>query len=329
MKNNVLMVLLDGAEDHPIPELGGKKPLEVANMPFMKKKCPYKLKTTGRSHTQYYLHEFFTGYPPELSRGMIEAYGFKLRMGEGRVAYRLSPAIIEEDTVKWAYNSESFEKELIECVKKFVHILDDPDIGFYTSGKAVVTFKGESVDLPPAPDDHPVMDIPGALGEFVECICKEMGGKTDYPWGGGGVCKRYDPHSCLNSLYSVSNSPVALGISRSFGYEAKFVDKMEDRFPVAKEALNHGNVFLHIDEVDEYSHKKDYRKKIDILEQADRLMEEHFSDVENIIYFVDHGTSCVTGTHILMDVPIWTTIDTSLPNDSLIQLKDVLPTLLK
>ena len=58
-----------------------------------------------------------------------------------------------------------------------------------------------------------------------------------------------------------------------------------------------------MDEVDEYSHEMDPHKKIRVLEHIDRLMEEYFADTENIVFFVDHGTSCVTGTHILMDVP--------------------------
>lgn len=39
------------------------------------------------------------------------------------------------------------------------------------------------------------------------------------------------------------------------------------------------------------------------------MVEEYFSDIENVVFFVDHGTSCVTGTHILMDVPFRTDIE--------------------
>ena len=57
-------------------------------------------------------------------------------------------------------------------------------------------------------------------------------------------------------------------------------------------------------------------------------MSEYFSDVDNIIYFVDHGTSCVTGEHILMNVPLWTTIDLNKPEDEILPLNTLVETLL-
>ena len=83
-----------------------------------------------------------------------------------------------------------------------------------------------------------------------------------------------------------------------------------------------------MDEVDEYSHQKDPMKKVRILEHIDRKMEEYFSDIERIVYFVDHGTSSVTGEHILTTVPFWTSFETSLKQDERIPLDKVVPTVL-
>lgn len=47
-------------------------------------------------------------------------------------------------------------------------------------------------------------------------------------------------------------------------------------------------------------------------------MSKYFSDTNNIVYFVDHGTSCITGRHIPINVPIWTNIDTDLHDGSII-----------
>jgi 2,3-bisphosphoglycerate-independent phosphoglycerate mutase len=129
-------------------------------------------------------------------------------------------------------------------------------------------------------------------------------------------------------MTAISDSPTALGVAASLGHKIHLINEIEDRFPVAKEALKEGHVFLHIDEVDEYSHQKDPQKKIDVLERVDRLMEEYFSDVESVIYFVDHGTSCVTGEHILMNVPFWTNIETDVKDGDLIPLNTVITKLL-
>ena len=84
-----------------------------------------------------------------------------------------------------------------------------------------------------------------------------------------------------------------------------------------------------MDEVDEYSHQKDPAKKVRILEHIDRMMEEYFSDVERIVYFVDHGTSSVTGEHLLMTVPFWTSFDIGIKNGEKLPLPDVVPTIMK
>ncbi|MBQ7621222.1 MAG: hypothetical protein IJV02_02270, partial [Candidatus Methanomethylophilaceae archaeon] len=93
---NTLFVLLDGAEDHPHPLLDGKKPYEVADMPFLSSTACHRYTTTGRGYTPLFLNEFFTGHPPEMSRAAIEAMGVGLLdiKDPKRTAYRLSPAEI-------------------------------------------------------------------------------------------------------------------------------------------------------------------------------------------------------------------------------------------
>ena len=93
--------------------------------------------------------------------------------------------------------------------------------------------------------------------------------------------------------------------------------------------MKHGDVFLHVDEVDEYSHQKDPFKKKAVLERTDELMSEYFGDADRIIYFADHGTSCVTGEHILTDVPVWTTFDLGYEEGETITLKDLVPSILR
>ena len=331
--SNTLFVLLDGAEDDPNPALGGKKPYEVADMPFLKKKACHRYTTTGRGYTHLFLNEFFTGHPPEMARAAIEAMGLGLLdiKDPKRTAYRLSPAEIVGDTVKWSYHADEFKEEMIASVESHLDILEDydPKIGYFIGGRAILTMDSDYVpDLQGPPVDAPYVALPGKLGEFVEAIRKDMNGITNYPWGCGKFGKQYPPVKGLNNLYAISNSPTALGICASMGYDFKLIEDVEDRFPAAREALDRGDVFLHIDEVDEYSHQKDYRKKMDILELTDRLMEKYFSDAENIIYFVDHGTSSVTGEHILMNVPLWTTIDLGKAQDEVLPLNTLVETLL-
>lgn len=330
---NTLFVLLDGAEDHQVPEFDGRKPLDVADMPFMKRKAPYKGSTDGKGYTHLFLNEFFTGHPPEMSRAAIEAMGVGLLdiKDPKRTAYRLSPAEISGGMIHWSYHAEEFKDRLIEAVNKNLPILDayDPQIRYFIGGRAILTMESDYVpELPGPPIDAPLVRIPGDLGRFLRAVWDDMGGITDYPWGCGKFGRQYGINPAINNMKVISNSPTALGICASLGCDFQFVEKVEDRFPIAQEELKHRDVFLHIDEVDEYGHQKDPFKKKGILELTDKLMSEYFPDEENIIYFVDHGTSCVTGEHILMNVPIWTTIDIHRKEDEILPLKDVVSMLL-
>ena len=331
--SNTLFVLLDGAEDDPHPDLGGKKPYEVAEMPFLKEKACHRYTTTGRGYTHLFLNEFFTGHPPEMARAAIEAMGLGLLdvKDPNRTAYRLSPAVIDGDTVHWSYHADEFKQELIAAVNKNLHILEEynPKIEYFIGGRAILTMDSDYVpELPGPPVDAPFVQLPGKFGEFIEGVRKDMNGITDYPWGCGKFGRQYEPVEGLNNLFAVSNSPTALGICASMGFDFKLIEEVEDRFPVARDMLDKENVFLHIDEVDEYSHQKDPFKKKAILEETDRLMEKYFSDADNIIYFVDHGTSCVTGEHILMNVPLWSTIDLGKGPDEVLPLNTIVSSLL-
>lgn len=327
---NTLFVLLDGMEDDPNPELRGRKPYEVAEMPFMYSKADIKLTTTGRGYTQLFLNEFFTGHPPETARAALEAQGLGLNMDDSRMALRLSPARIEGDTVKWSYEGDKYENELVTHISKHMDMLDGcrPQIKFFTNGRAVLTMDCEH-DLPELqspPKDSPYMEIPGPLGELILEVQDEIG-ITDYPWGCGRLGRQYPPY--VKHMTAVSSSPTALGVAASLGYEIHMHREIEPRMPVARDALERGNVFLHFDEVDEYSHEKNPIKKIKVLEKIDSLMEKYFSDADRIVYFVDHGTSCVSGEHILMNVPLWTNIRSPLRSDEISVLKDVIPALMR
>lgn len=332
MMENTLFVLLDGAEDHPNPLMGGKKPIEVADMPFMRSKAPHRYRTTGRGYTQLFLNEFFTGHPPEIERAALEALGLGLPISDAkRAAFRLSPARIGDGMVRWCYNTAEIKDALEEHIMSNMGILSsyDPAIKFFIEGRAVLTMEWDDVPtLPAPPTDAPYKEVPGDLGKLVTTVAGELDSITGYPWGCGRMGRQYPGFDEVRNMTAVSDSPTSMGICASLGYETHIVYDLESRFPIARDALKKGDVFLHVDEVDEYSHQKDPFKKKAVLEKTDRLMEEYFPDVENIVYFVDHGTSCVTGEHILMEVPLWTSMDLGIPENGMIPVAEIVTTVL-
>ena len=322
---NTLYVLLDGAEDHSIPEFGGKKPLDVANMPFFRSACKEKGYTTGREYTHLFLNEFFTGAPPTASRAAIEALGLGMNMDEGRTAYRMSPARLKDGRIDWIYDLDEISEIIKKTASDKMRILEsmDPEVKFFLSGRAIITMRCDDIpDLPKPPNPADFVEVPGLLGKFVMSMAEELDGVTLYPWGCGRASGAKAPF--IKKMTAISNTPTALGISRSLGYEIKYVRDIEERFIIAKKELEDGDVFLHLDEIDEYSHQKDPPKKVRILEYVDGMFSKYFSKDDRILFFIDHGTSSVTGEHILMEVPFWTSFDSGVDNKR-IPLDTVIP----
>jgi Predicted phosphoglycerate mutase, AP superfamily len=323
---NTLFILLDGAEDHDIPQFGNKRPLDVAEMPFFRSAGKFKGKTSGRGYTHLFLNEFFSGVPPEAPRAAIEALGLGMCMND-RTAYRLSPAWIRNGMVEWEYNLDEIRDKIIRSTREHLQTFDDlePEITFFLSGRAILTMKSDEVPetpAPPVPSRH--IDIPGRMGAFVDSIARELNGLTSYPWGCGKLPEnRREPF--ISDMTAISNSPTALGVSVMMGYKRIYLTDIEERFIAAKKELENNNVFLHIDEVDEYSHQKDPSKKVGVLEFTDRMLQKYFTGQENIVFFVDHGTSSLTGEHILMDVPFWTSFEVQ---EGYIPLNELIPTIL-
>lgn len=148
--SNLLFVLLDGAEDDPCPQLDGRKPIDVAEMPFLESRVTNRYRTTGRGYTQLFLNEFFTGYPPEIERAALEAMGLGLSIKDPRrVAYRLSPARLGDGMVHWCYHNSEFKDALEKSVESHMDILEPykPEIRFFVEGRAVLTMESDTVPV--------------------------------------------------------------------------------------------------------------------------------------------------------------------------------------
>ena len=69
---------------------------------------------------------------------------------------------------------------------------------------------------------------------------------------------------------------------------------------------------------------KKWQKKVEILEESDKLMSKYFSGHDRIFYFIDHGTSSVTGEHLPVTVPFWSNYATDVKDDEMVPLNTLL-----
>lgn len=318
-----IIILLDGATDDRIPSLGNLTPLQAAEMPFID-----SITTAGRfgctdacGYTHLFLLELLSKRKENVPRGLIETLGFNLDVPPGRVGYRLSPATIKDGWIEWGYIISEEEVELLKAsFKRNLPFIDhlNPEIRYYGEAKGVMTIESDDVlDLISPPVNAELdLDSLGPFQELVEAVRNETGGWVILPWQGGkgDLVKEYkDVRKTLSGINFLSNSPSALGVGAFLGMEKMWIDDLEERIEKASLVVNESDVLLHIEEIDDMSHKRDPQKKLEFLEEVDILLKRYFqgkSDVR-LSLIVDHGASSLTGEHDENPVPFAVSEDLS------------------
>lgn len=318
-----IIVLLDGATDERIPELGNRTPLQVAEKPFID-----SITTNGRfgctdacAYTHLFLLELFSKRREEVPRGLIETLGFDLEVPPGRVAYRLSPATLKGNWMEWGYIiSEEEVKKLRSSFENNLHLIEDlnPEIRYYGEGKGVMTIEADDVLDLPSPPVNAELDLErlGPLRELVEAVRDETDGWVVLPWqgGNGDLIESYgDVRERLSGIQFLSNSPSALGVGAFLGMEKMWINDLEQRISMASMAVEKTDVLLHIEEIDDVSHKKNAQKKLAFLEEIDILLRKYLQGKEEVrlSFIVDHGASSLTGEHDENPVPFAVSSDLS------------------
>ena len=310
-----LVIMLDGATDDKVPALDYKTPLQVSKMKFINSVASSGELgcTDAREYTHFFLLQLFSGKPLDVPRGVIEAFGLGLPLDAKRIAYRMTPAKIINGRVEWYYKvSCADEIELQKAVlKSKKHISGmKPSILFYQGGKAVMTVESDRIlNLPKPPSPADVMpDDLMEFGAFAESVAEHTGGITMLPWGGG--FGKLAEEAKINgrkipSMTIISKSPSALGVAAFLGIKSKRVAGFKEGIKEAASMIKEADVFLHVEETDDISHKRAPREKVELLEAVDKELMRNAKSFSNcrIAVIVDHGCSSVTGEHIVMKVP--------------------------
>ena len=107
MKTKYIVIVPDGASDYPIESLGGKTPLEVANMPFINSLAQEgtlgRVKTVPSAFTPSsdVANLSLLGYEPDryyTGRGPLEAANLGINLEDDDVAFRCN-LITESDGI--------------------------------------------------------------------------------------------------------------------------------------------------------------------------------------------------------------------------------------
>jgi 2,3-bisphosphoglycerate-independent phosphoglycerate mutase len=85
----------------------------------------------------------------------------------------------------------------------------------------------------------------------------------------------------------------------------RVVDNMWSGFQEAFRLLKGSNVFMHVEETDDISHRLAPDQKVSLLKEVDDLLMENIDRMvgSRVAFVVDHGTSSLSGQHLRMKVP--------------------------
>ncbi|MEM0448269.1 MAG: hypothetical protein QW520_00385 [Methanomassiliicoccales archaeon] len=311
---STLIILLDGAADERIPDLGHQTPLQALDKKFMDSLASHGELgcTEARAYTHLFMLEFVSGRQMEVPRGVIEALGYGMKLKEGEVAYRLSPARLNGRRVEWVYGlSCEQDTKLRLAAKRHMAAIEhlNPRINFYCPGKGILTVRSDHVEdfpFPPEDVDLERADF-GELDPFIRGMVSANGGMVVMPWGGGRISSEINrkPHPCAKDITFFSKSPSVNGVAALFDLGTNEVSNYKEGFKLALSQLKCNDVFLHIEEIDDISHQKDAMEKMLILEDVDVLLRESAKKLSahEVALIVDHGTSSLTGQHLVMRVP--------------------------
>ena len=311
---NTLIILLDGAADDRIPELGDRTPLASFEKPFMDMVASNGLMgwTEGRPYTHLYLLELLTGDRLDTPRGLVEAVGLGVPVEPRQVAYRFSPAYIYDSKVDWAYRvTPDLTRSLQDSMVQYLDMLGDlnPRLYFYEDGRGVMTVDTEDVvafPMPPAPVDDASFPM-HHFGEYIRKVASVTDGLTVIPWGGGSLSRlsgqKVIPEA--RNMVMISKSPSALGVGGLLNVRRDVVDNMWSGFQEAFRLLQSGDVFMHVEETDDISHRREPDQKVSMLKEVDDLLMESLDRLlgHRVAFIVDHGTSSLSGQHLRTNVP--------------------------
>lgn len=306
---NTLAILLDGAADDRIPELNYKTPLEAIRKPFIDGLASRGIYgcTDSKEYTHLFLLELLTGNSISIPRGVVEALSFNISLDSGYVAYRLSPAIIENGFIKWIYNlSKENELRIFRAVNDSLRYLESPKIYFYSGCKGVLIVKSSKILDFPSPPSPSMLNIDlDMFRDFITSIASKANGLTLIPWGGGKL-EPINVKSKVKLLTIISKSPSVLGIGNILGFSSiRVSNSVSEGLDKSLEYLKTSNVLLHVEEIDDISHTKSFSLKMSILEDIDLKLRSKIEEMEGfrVAIIIDHGTSSLTGKHLDVNVP--------------------------
>lgn len=307
-----LVLIGDGMSDHPLKELGGKTPLEVAKTPNLDHLarngiCGWTMNVPrGMEPGSDVAAMSIFGYDPKkyyTGRGPLEAASLGVKLNPGEVAFRCNLVTVRDGRMKDFTAGHISTHEARRIFKVLDREIGSKDIRFYLglSYRNLLVIKSSIIGHPSSVHTTPPHDITGKKIEAYlpkgkgseallrlmnesEVILHEKKTKATmiWPWGQGvtprmpSFRKRYGKRAAV-----ITAVHLLKGLGKTLGMEAinvpgatGYLDtNYKGKAEYALRALKRNDVvFVHVEAPDEAGHEGNIKHKIKAIEDFDRLV---------------------------------------------------------
>ncbi|MGD9568418.1 MAG: phosphoglycerate mutase [Sedimentibacter sp.] len=328
-----ILIILDGASEDKIFELGNKTPLEYACTPVLDKiviRGEHKNTTfypTDKKPDSLNCILTILGVNEKLippNRAYLEALAADIRIEEFEAALRCNLVSIKNGRLL-SFNGMGLAKSEMESAALNVKIFEGMkfyNISGYRNILAVnknkINFKLN--DMPPHENMGETVDAMlenirsiNILYEFTKDNIFKVNNEEYmfYPWGISESVKLPTFKELHNKTCScICNAEIVKGIAKTMKMNVPLLknstgdvdtDLREKAETALSELKSHDVVIVHINGTDEASHRRNLSEKIKFIERIDKEFLAHIYEEAKynakIIIVADHQTSSITGKH--------------------------------
>lgn len=327
-----ILIILDGASEEKIEELGDKTPMEYACKPalneIIKHGCHKKAKfyPAGRNPDSLSCILSILGVNEELipqNRAYLEAVAAGIELEESEVALRCNLVSIKNGDLH-SFNGMGLSNKEMKVFSQNVKTVDGIKFHHISGYRNILRVNKSKIsavlqDIPP--HENVGIKVDALLENIKKNLLYEFAKENEfkvndtdymfYPWGISERVKLPSFQELHNKSCScICHAEIVKGIAKTMNIDVPLLenstgdvdtDLKEKADKVLNELKSHDVVIAHINGTDEVSHRKDLNGKIKFIEKIDReFLNPIYCEIRNdakIIILADHQTSSISGKH--------------------------------
>lgn len=335
----IVLLVMDGVGD--IPAENGKTPLQAARKPNLDRLA----KESDLGQTIPVMHGItpgsgpghlaLFGYDPvkyQIGRGILEALGSDVPVGEKDVVARANFATIRENIVvdrRAGRPSTEESSKVVEKLAKAIQSIEDVKVSFYPGKehRFVVKLTGEGLDdrlsdADPQKEGKPFVytqalvkeaektarivnklldEIRRVLSDEPKMNCALMRGFSKYP-----KLPQF-PEVYKLKAAAIATYPMYRGIAKLIGMQiVQTGNTVKEEFETLKRVWNDYDFFyVHVKKTDSYGEDGKYEEKVHVIEEVDEVLPTLLELKPDVLVVTgDHSTPVALKAHSWHPVPL-------------------------